>query len=183
VPLGGKPETGNHDGAGRIFVNIEDRNEIVAFDARTLAVQAHWPMPTCDEPTGQAIDRAHHRLFVGCGGNRTMTVVDYDRGTVLATLHAGEGVDATAFDPETQIAFASGGDGTLTMVHQAGDQFHEIGSVPTMRGARTMALDPRTHRVYTVSAEFGPAPAPTAEQPRPRRPMVPGSFVLLVLEP
>ncbi|HET7585019.1 MAG TPA: hypothetical protein VFK13_08930 [Gemmatimonadaceae bacterium] len=184
VPLGGKPEAASHDGHGRIFVNIEDTGEVVAFDARTLAVQARWPVHGCEEPTGQGIDRAHALLFLGCGGSRTMAVVNYRTGAVVATLPIGAGVDGAAFDPGTGLAFTSNGAGTLTVVHEdSPTRFTVLGNVPTQRGARTMSLDEGSHRVYTVTAEFGPPPAASAGAPSRRPPMVPGSFTVLELDP
>lgn len=131
-----------------------------------------------------AIDRRRHRLFIGCG-NATMAIVDYTTGTLLGTAAVGAGVDGAGFDPATGTAFTSnGGDGTLSVVREVSlGKFGVVATVPTMRGARTMVVDERTHRVYTVSAEFGPAPTPTTERPRPRAPMVPGSFTLIVIEP
>ncbi|HET7457807.1 MAG TPA: PQQ-binding-like beta-propeller repeat protein [Gemmatimonadaceae bacterium] len=182
IPIGGKPEFAVAVGDGRVFVNNEDKGEIVAFDARTLAVQAHWPMAGCEEPSGLAIDRAHGRLFAGCS-NKVMAVVDTKSGRLVATVPIGEGVDANAFDPATQLAFASNGEGTITVVHEdTPDHYTVVATVPTQRGARTMAVDERTHRLYTVSAQFGPPPAPTPDRPRPRAPMVPGTFTVLVLE-
>ena len=183
VPLGGKPEFAVTDGRGTLFVNIEDRSEIVALDTRSLAVRARWPLAPCAEPTGLALDRASRRLFAACS-NRLMAVVDADRGRVVATLPIGAGTDGAAFDPARRLAFASNGDGTLTVVREeAPDRYRVAQTVTTQRGARTLAVDPETHRVYTVTAEFGPAPAPTAETPRPRPPMVPDSFTLLTIEP
>ncbi len=180
IPLGGKPEFAVADGKGNVYVNIEDKGEIVAFDARKLAVLNRWPLAPCESPTGLAMDKEHRRLFAGCG-NRVMAVMDADSGKVITTLPIGAGVDATAFDPGTQLAFASNGSGTLTVVHEeAPDKYTVVQNAETARGARTMALDPGTHRVFLVTAQFGPAPAPTAEQGRPRPPMVPGSFELLV---
>lgn len=182
VPIGGTLEFGVADGAGTVFVNVEDRSEVVAFDARTLAVRARRPLAPCEEPTGLAIDRARGRLFVGCS-NRRMAVVDAGSGRVLATVPIGDGVDGTAFDPATRLAFSSNGDGTLTVVREdAPGHFAAVANVPTGRGARTLALDERTHRIYTVTARFGEAPAPTADHPRPRPPMIPGSFTVLVLD-
>jgi DNA-binding beta-propeller fold protein YncE len=182
IPLDGKPEFSVADGTGTVFVNNEDKGEIKRIDARTLRVTATWPMPGCEEPSGLAMDREHRRLFSVCG-NGHMEVVDADAGRVLATLPIGRGVDGVAFDPGTQLAFSSNGEGTMTVVHEESPQkFVVAATVPTRRGARTVALDPRTHRVYTVTAAFGTAPAPTAEQPHPRPPMVPGTFVVLVLE-
>jgi YVTN family beta-propeller protein len=184
IPLGGKPEAANFDGKGNVFVNIEDKDgKVVAFDAKSLAVKATWPVAGCEEPTGQGIDRAHSLLFLACG-NSTMAVVSYSTGKEVATIPIGEGTDGAAFDAARGLAFSTnGGDGTVTVVHMdAPDKFTVLGSIPSQRGARTIALDERTHKVYTVSAEFGEAPAPTAEQPRPRRPMKPGTFTVLVLE-
>jgi DNA-binding beta-propeller fold protein YncE len=183
VPLSGKPEFAVHDGKGRVFVNIEDRNEIMVFDAKTLAIQAHWAVAPCEEASGLAIDRARAVLFTVCG-NKLMSVVSTENGRVKASLPIGDGVDAAGFDPATLTAFASNGDGTMTIVQATVSGTYTVSAtVPTQRGARTMALDERTHAVYTVSAEFGPAPEPTKENPRPRPPMVPGSFVIIVLEP
>jgi DNA-binding beta-propeller fold protein YncE len=185
VPLGGKPETGNHDGHGRIFVNVEDKNEVVVFDARTLAVEAHWALPGCEAPTGQAIDRATLRLFLGCGDSKTMVVVDYTAGKVVASVGVGDGVDAAFFDAPRKLVFTpNGGDGTMSVIHQdAADRYTLVGTVPTQRGARTMTLDERTHKLYTVAAEYGPAPAAAAGQRPQRAPMIPGSFTVLVLVP
>jgi len=180
VALGGKPEFAASDGKGTIFVNIEDKSEIVPFDAKTLAVKAHWPLAPCEEPSGLAIDQKSRRLFAGCS-NQLMAVVNADTGKVVTTLPIGKGVDANGFDPGTKLAFSSNGDGTLTVVHEdSADKFTVVENVSTKPRARTMALDPKTHKVYLVTAEFGPAPAATPEQPRPRPPMVPNTFTVLV---
>ncbi|HEX9607460.1 MAG TPA: hypothetical protein VF962_09535 [Gemmatimonadaceae bacterium] len=181
VDLGGKPETAVSDG-GKVYANIEDKSEIAVFDPKTLAVLARWPLAPCEEPSGLAIDRVHQRLFAGCG-NKTMAVVDVRTGKVVATPAVGSGVDAAGFDPGTQLAFTSNGEGTITVVHEdTPDKYTVVETVPTQRGARTMAVNPKTHRLYTVTAEFGPAPAPTADRPRPRSPMIPGTFVVLELD-
>ena len=181
LDLGGRPEFAVADGRGRVYVNLEDKNSVVVFDARTLGVEARWPLAPCEAPTGMALDRQRRRLFVGCD-NQLMAVLDADRGRVVATLPIGRGVDATAFDSATQLAFSSNGEGTVTVVHEESpDSFRVVQNVATQRGARTMALDERTHRIFLVTAEFGPAPAPTAERPRPRPPILPGSVVVLVL--
>jgi DNA-binding beta-propeller fold protein YncE len=182
IALGGKPEFAVADEKGHIFVNIEDTNEIVQFDANKLTVENRWKIAPGEGPSGLAMDRKHRRLFSVCS-NKLMVVLNADDGKVVTTVPIGAGTDAAAFDPETGFAFSSnGGDGNLTVVHEdAPDKFTVVENVPTLRRARTMALDPKTHQVYTVTAEFGQAPAPTAEQPRPRPPMVPGSFTLLVL--
>lgn len=182
LALGGKPEMAVADGTGHVFVNIEDRSQIVEFDGRTMTVLHTYPLRGCDEPTGLAIDLAHHLLFTGCG-NAKMGIVDATSGRMIATAATGEGTDADGFDPATGLAFSSNGSGTLTVVRQTGASTFASENVLTERGARTMALDPQTHRVYTVTAQFNPAPAQVAGQPRQRPTMVPGSFVVLVLGP
>ncbi len=186
LPLKGKPEFAQADGTGHVFVNIEDTSELVMFDSKNLKEMARWKLAPCEEPTGLALDNKHHRLFVGCGGNKMMAVVDATSGKVITTLPAGGGIDATGFDPGTMLAFATGGggNGTLTVVHEdSPEKFTVVENVDTAPRARTLALDPKTHYVYTVTAQFGPAPQPTAENPRPRPPLVPGSFEMLVFGP
>ena len=182
IALGGKPEFGVSGGDGKLYVNIEDRGEVAEIDAKAQRVTRRWSLAPCTEPTGLAIDRAHHRLFSVCR-NKVMAISDATAGKVIATVPIGGGVDDDAFDPATGLAFASNGEGTLTVVHEdSPTKFRMIASVPTSRGARTMALDLRTHRVFTVTADLGPTPAPTPQEPRPRPSVVPGSFRLLVLE-
>lgn len=181
IALGGKPEFAVSDEKGHMFVNIEDKNEIIQFDSNKLAVENHWPIAPGEEASGLAIDRKHRRLFAVCS-NKLMAVVNADNGKVITTLPIGAGTDAAGFDPETGYAFSSNGEGTLTVVHEdTSDKYTVIENVATQARARTMTLDLKTHQVYTVSAEFGTAPAPTAQQPRPRPPMVPGTFTLLTL--
>lgn len=183
IPLDGKPEFAVADGKGRVFVNIEDKNQVTVIDSRGLRVEKSWPIPSCEEPTGLALDRERGRLFAVCH-NRTMAVLDAETGRAVASLPIGEGVDAAAYDPGTALAFASNGDGTLTVVKQDGpDAYRVVENAATQRSARTMALDEKTHQVFLATAEFGPAPAVTPEQPRPRPPMVPGSFTILVFGP
>lgn len=180
IPLGGRPEFATADGAGHVYANLEDKSMVVAIDSNALKVLNTWPLAPGDSPSGMAIDAAHRRLFSGCH-NKMMAIMDADSGKVVATPPIGQGVDANGFDPGTELAFSSNGEGTLTVVHEdAPDKFTLVGNVSTQRGARTMALDTKTHNVYLVTAEFGPAPAPTADQPRPRPSMVPNSFTLLV---
>ena len=180
IKLDGKPEFAASDAKGMIYVNIEDKSELTAIDPKTLEVKAKWPLAPCTEPSGLSIDRKHRRLFVGCD-NKMLAVVDADSGKVLATPAIGDGVDATTYDDETGLAFASCGEGLLTVVKEDGGKYNAE-NVPTKRGARTLALDGKTHNVFTVTADFGPRPAPTADNPRPRPPMLPDSFVVLVVE-
>jgi DNA-binding beta-propeller fold protein YncE len=180
IPLGGKPEFAAADGAGHVYVNLEDKSQIQQIDSKTLVVTATWPLAPCEGPSGLAIDRAHRRLFAGCH-NKLMAVVDADSGKVVATAPIGVGVDANQFDPGTGFAFSSNGGGTLSVIHEdSPDKFTPVEEVPTQMGARTMALDPKTHQVFLVTAQFTPPPAPTAENPHPRGGMVPDSFVVLV---
>jgi len=181
IALGGKPEFAVADEKGHIYVNVEDKNEIVQFDPSKLAVENHWSIARGEGPSGLAMDRKHRRLFSVCG-NKLMAVVNADNGKVITTLPIGAGTDAAGFDPETGFAFSSNGEGTLTVVHEdSAEKFTVVDNVPTQVRARTMALDLKTHQVFLVTAEFGPAPAATAQQPRPRAPMVAGTFTLLTL--
>ncbi len=181
IDLGGKPEFAVADEKGHIFVNIEDKSEIIQLDSNKLAVENHWSIAPGAEASGLAMDRKHRRLFAVCS-NKLMVVMNADNGKVVTTLPIGAGTDAAAFDPETGFAFSSNGEGTLTVIHEdAPDKFSVVETVPTQVRARTMTLDTKTHQVYTVSAQFGPAPAPTAQQQRPRAPMLPGTFTLLIL--
>ena len=181
IPLDGKPEFAVTTGAGEIFVNLEDKSEILALDPKNLKIKSIWPLAPCQEPSGLAIDVKNRRLFSGCD-NKMMAVVNSDTGKVITTLPIGAGVDANGFDPETGFAFASCGEGVLTIAHEdSPDTFSVVQNVPTQRGARTMALDSKTHQIFLVTAKFGPTPAATAQQPHPRPPMLPDSFVVLVV--
>jgi len=180
IKLEGRPEVAVSDGKGEIFVNIEDKSQIDLIDAAKLQVKSSWPLTPCEEPSGLAIDREHRRLFAGCD-NKMMAVVNADTGKVVATPAIGGGVDANTFDPGTGLAFASCGEGVLTVVHEdSSDKFTVVANVPTQAGARTMALDEKTHQIYTVTGKFAPAPAATADNPHPRRTILPDTFVVLV---
>lgn len=182
IALGGRPEFAAADGAGHVFVNLEDKSQIQELDSKNLAVLATWPLAPAESPSGLSIDREHHRLFSGCH-NQMMAILDSDSGKLIATPAIGVGVDASRFDPGTGFAFASNGGagGTLTVIHEdSPDKFGVVENVPTQMGARTMALDPKTHEVFLVTATFAPAAAPTPDNPHPRPGMVPDSFVVLV---
>lgn len=182
LPLGGKPEFASPDGEGHMLVNLEDKSAVVKFDTRSLAISATWPLAPCEEPTGMGMDAAHHRIFVGCG-NKLMAIMDSNTGRLIGTVPAGEGIDGAGYDPTTGFAFTSNGEGTLTVVgHTSPDLYSVVATVPTKPRARTMTIDAATGRVYTVTADFGTAPASTPANPRPRAPMIPGSFTLLVIE-
>jgi YVTN family beta-propeller protein len=185
IPLPGPPEFMATDAAGTVFVNIENEAaKLVAIDARTLKIKAVWNMPGCSRPTGLAIDAENHRLFSVCE-NRVMAVTDSATGKQAALVPIGAGPDAAAFDRDLGYVFASNGiDGTLTVIHQdAADRYRVVATVQTQRSARTMALDPATHKIYLSAATLGDAPAPTPDDPHPRPAPVPGSFVILVAEP
>lgn len=181
IPLDGKPEFAVADGNGTVFVNIEDKSELTSIDARNAKVLNTWPLAPCEEPSGLAIDQKNRRLFAGCD-NKMMAVVNADTGKVVTTVPIGQGVDANRFDPETELAFSSNGDGTLTVVHEdSADKYSVVQNAETQRSARTMALNPKNHEVYLVAAEIEQAP-PEKPGERPRRTMRPGTFTLLVME-
>jgi len=181
VALGGKPEAAVSDGAGTIFVNIEDKSELVAFDARTLAVKQRYPLAPCEEPSGMAADLAHGRIFSGCD-NKMIAATDMKTGKVVAQIPIGAGVDANRFDPATGLIFSSNGEsGTLTIAHEdSPGKFTVLQNLATADGARTMELDTKSHRVYVVTADRKPG-TPTADRPNPRPVPVPGTFRLLVI--
>lgn len=183
IALDAKPEFAVSDGKGHVYVNLEDKSSLAVIDPAHLTVTSVWPIAGCQEPSGLAIDAARGYLFPACD-NKVMAVVDASSGKVLGTAPIGEGVDGADFDPGTDLAFASCGEGVLSLVRagKAGGP-QVIETVKTQRGARTMALDPATHRVFLVTADFGPPPAATPEHPHPRGAMLPGTFRLLVLEP
>jgi DNA-binding beta-propeller fold protein YncE len=181
IDLGAGPEFAVSAGDGKLYVNLEDSSAVEEIDAATMKVLRRWPLAPCESPSGLAIDREHHRLFSGCH-NKVMAISDAQAGKVITTVPIGEGVDANRFDPGTQLAFASTGDGNVTVVHEDGpDKYSVVANVATKRGARTMEVDLASHTVYTVSADFGPPPAPTPDRPRPRPSIKPGTFALLVL--
>jgi hypothetical protein len=187
IPLGGKPEAGVSAGNGKLYVNIVDNAEIVEIDGTSLTVLRRWSTAPCRQPVAMAIDTMHHRLFSGCrSGCRSgvLAVSDYQTGRVVATAPIGAGVDGAAFDPAAGDVFTSNADGTLTVIHEDGpDRYHVVENVETAPGARNMGLDPTTHRLYLVTARFGPRPVDsTAANPRRRPPIVPGSFMMLVVE-
>jgi DNA-binding beta-propeller fold protein YncE len=177
LALGGKPEFAVADGKGSIFVNIEDKSELVEFDAQKLTETHRWPLSPCKSPSGLSMDLKNRRLFSVCD-EKVMAVVDADTGKVVATPEICDGPDASAFDPATEYAFASCGDGHLTVVHEdSPDKFSVVENVPTKRSARTMGLDLKTHKIFLSSAEFEP-PAPGERRGK----MKPGSFAILVVE-
>ncbi|WP_321476821.1 YncE family protein [uncultured Paludibaculum sp.] len=180
VPLGGKPEFSVVDGHGKLWVNIEDTSEIVEMNTAKATVTRRYPLTGCEEPSGLALDPKRLRLFSVCG-NSVMVVSDIASGKVIAKLPIGEGSDGVAFDPARSLAFSSNGSGTFTVVAEAGAGYRVAATVPTERGARTITLDPDSHRLYSPTARFGPVPAATEQQPHPRPIALPDSFHLLVI--
>jgi DNA-binding beta-propeller fold protein YncE len=181
IPLGGKPEFAREDGRGKIYVNIETTSEVVEIDSRNLTVTRRFPLAPGEEPSGMGFDIEHHRVFSGCS-NKIMTILDLETGKVIGTVPIGEGVDGNGFDPVSRLAFSSNGEGTLTVIRESAPGTFEVAeTVPTQRGARTMTIDPKTGNIYLPTAEFGPTPQTTAENPRPRPAMIKDSFVILVV--
>lgn len=181
IPLGGKPEFSVADGAGKVFVNIEDTSELLRLDAKSMKVEERWKLAPGQEPSGLAFDVPHKHLFAVCS-NEKMIVVDSETGKVLATPAIGKGTDGAGFDP-AGFAFSSNGDGTLTVVSTKDDKFEVAQTLPTAARARTCAVDPKSRRVFLPTAEFEPAPPAKAGE-RPARPaMKPGTFKIVVVAP
>ena len=173
IALGGQPEFGAADGAGAVFVNLEDKNMIVKIDAKKMTVLERWPLAPGEGPSGLAIDAKNHRLFAGCH-NKMMVIVNSETGKIVDHQPIGERVDACAFDPETGLAYASCGDGTVTVIHEdEPDKYTVAETVKTKTGSRTMALDPKTHDLFLPSADFKPNP----NGGRPS--LTPGTFAVL----
>jgi DNA-binding beta-propeller fold protein YncE len=177
IPMGGKPEFSACDGKGRVYVNNEDTASILAINARTLQVEATWPIKPLEGPSGLAMDVKQNRLF-SVGGNKLAAVVDATTGKVLATLKIGSGADGIDFDPGSGCAYASNGEGTISVIRQTGPSTYEISAtIPTRRGARTIVANPKTHRLYLPTADFEPVPKDAKPGTRPA--MVPGSFQVI----
>ena len=180
IALGGKPEFAAADGKGKVYVNVEDTNEVAEIDSRKLSLTGRYSLKPCEEPTGMGLDAEHHRVYSGCH-NKVMAILDTETGKV-ATVPIGQGVDGNGFDPETGLAFSANGDGTLTVVRETSpSKFEVIETVTTQRGSRTMAIDPKTHNIYLPAAQFSPPAASTAAEPRPRPKMIKDSFAVLVV--
>jgi DNA-binding beta-propeller fold protein YncE len=183
IALEGKPEFPASDGKGKVYVNIEDKSLISVIDVKTLKVEKSWPIAPGEEASGLALDNETHRLFAVCG-NKLMVVVDATDGHIVAKLPIGDGCDGVKFDPGMKRAYSSNGEGTMTVVQEVDkDNFKVIENIPTAAGARTLALDTKTHHIYAPTAEFNPAPAATADNPRPRKSPKPDSFYILDIAP
>jgi hypothetical protein len=181
IPLEGKPEFAVSDGKGQVFANIEDKSEVVRIDPKELKVTARWPLAPGEEPSGLALDAKNRRLFAACG-NEKMVVLDADSGRIVSTVPIDKGVDAAAFDPETGDAFSSSGEGTLTVIHEDDPAHFTVAqTVTTQRGARTMALDAKTHNVFLATARFEAPPTSSPTTGRARPSPVPNSFTILLV--
>jgi YVTN family beta-propeller protein len=184
IPLRGTPEFAAVDqAAGRVYCNIEDKSEVAVIDVDKHEVVAHWSLAPGEGPSGIALDAPHHRLFSGCH-NKMMVMLDTESGKVVGSVPIGAGVDGCAFDDATQLAFASCGDGTTTIAREeAPDKLTVLQTLKTERGARTMALDPQTHRIYLPTAQFQPPPSPSPGASPGRPSVVPNTLKLLVYGP
>jgi len=180
IPLGGKPEFAAVDGKGKLWVNIEDTSEIAEIDTAKLTVTKRYKLGGCEEPSGLALDAKNVRLFSVCG-NKVMVVSDPAAEKVVATLPTGERTDGAAFDPNARLAFSSNGEGTITVVRESNGNYEVAENVKTAVGARTIAVDLKTGKLYLPTAELSPAPTATPQQPRPRPSIVPGSFYVLIV--
>jgi YVTN family beta-propeller protein len=183
INVGGKLETAVAGGNGKLYVNGEEKQEIVRVDTATNEVDAHWPIPNCTSPHGLAIDPEAHRLFSTCENN-VLVVIDADEGTIVAALPIGARSDGAAFDPKRKLIFSSNGDGTLSVIAEKdADSFATVASVATKRGARTMTLDPETGRIYLVAADTTINPSADPSDFRRRYVVTPGSVQLLLIDP
>jgi YVTN family beta-propeller protein len=176
IPLAGKPEFAVADDHANIYVNIADKNTITVIDAEQRKVKAVWPLAECEEPTGLAIDRSAGAAFASCG-NKKLAVVDLRSGKVIQTIAIGDDCDAVAYDPMTNLVFASNGEGTLTVIAKDDrGSYHARQTLATQPGSKTMALDPSTQYLYIPAAKFS---GPPTQKPRPK--VVSGSFEVWVL--
>lgn len=181
IELGGGPEFAVADGKGTVFVNLEDKNQVVAIDSHTLKIKSRWPVAPAGGPTALALDQQHRRLFSAGRNPQTLVVMDADSGKVIQSFPITAGVDAAAYDPETGLIFASTREGMIHIFHEdTPDKFSEVETVKTEFGAKTMGLDTKTHNLFVDTADFGQPSAPTAERPRPQRTAIQGTFRVLV---
>jgi len=182
IALDGKPEFPATNENGKVFVNIEDKNLINVIDVKTLKVEQKWPLAPGEEPSGLAIDAQNNRIFAGCN-NKLMVILDAISGKIITTLPIGERVDGVAFDPGLRRVYSSNGEGTLTVVQEENkDTFKVLENAVTQKGARTLTLNAKTRHLYLPTAEFGPPPPATAENPKPRPAIKPGTFMILDVE-
>jgi YVTN family beta-propeller protein len=182
IPLAGKPEAAVSDGNGKVFVNIEDKSEVCMINVKTWKVEQTWSISPGEGPSGLALDNVNHRLFSAT--DKLMVVLDSETGKIITTLPTGDRVDGAGFDPGLKRAYSSCGEGILTVVQEENpNSFKVLANIPTQAGARTISVSAKTHRIYLPTAEFGPTPEKTADNPRPRPQLKPGTFTVLVVEP
>jgi DNA-binding beta-propeller fold protein YncE len=181
IDLGGGPEFAVSDGNGTVYVNLEDKSELVAIDSTTLKIKSRWPLAPAGAPTALAMDVPHHRLFSAGRNPQMLVVLDSDSGKVLQSFPISAGVDAAAYEPETGFIFVSTREGMVHVFHEdSPDKFSEAETIKTEYGAKTMGLDTKTHNLFVDTADFAPAPAPTADRPHPQRSAIQGTFHVLV---
>jgi YVTN family beta-propeller protein len=181
IPLGGVPESAVSDEKGTIYVNIENTSELAVIDSGALKVKARWPVAPAGTPAALAIDRQHRRLFIAGGNPQILAVMNADNGKVIQSFPISAGQDADDFDPETGLVFVSTRDGMIHIFHEdSPDKFSVVEPVKTEYGAKCMAIDPKTHKLFLDTSDFGPPPPPTAERPHPLPPRIPGAFRLLI---
>ena len=181
IELGGGPEFAVADGSGTVYINLEDKSELVAVDSGTLKIKSRWPVAPAGAPTALAIDVKHRRLFSAGRNPQNLVVMDADSGKVIQSFPISAGVDAAAYDAETGMIFASTRDGMIHVFHEdSPDKFSEVDTVKTEFGAKTMGLDTKTHNLFVDTADFAEPAAPTAERPHPQRTAVMGTFRVLV---
>ena len=181
IDLGGGPEFAVADGKGTVYVNLEDKNELVGIDSQSLKIKSRWPLAPAGTPTALAMDVQHHRLFSAGRNPQMLVVLDSDSGKVLQSFPISAGADAAAYEPETGLVFVSTRDGMVHVFHEdSPDKFSEAETIKTEFGAKTMGLDTKTHNLFLDTADFGPAPAPTGDRPHPSRPPIQGTFHVLV---
>lgn len=181
VDLPGAPEVAVSDGKGHLYDNLESESKIIKMDARTMKITKSWPLAPGVSPSGLSMDTEHNRLFSGCH-NKLLVVMNAKNGKVVQTLPIGDHVDGTYFDPASATIFSSNGDGTLTVIHEdSPNRYTLVENVQTEEGAKTLAFDSKTGRVFLTTAQREEAPAPTKDDPKPKRKIIPGTFHLLVL--
>jgi YVTN family beta-propeller protein len=185
IPLGGAPEQAVADGKGVIYDNLEDTNEVVAIDSRTLKIKSRWPVAPAGQPVAIAMDRQHRRLFISGRNPKLLVVMDADTGKIIGQpFPIGDRVDTNIYDPETGMIAASTREGTIHIFHEdSPDKLSIVETVKTEFGAKTMGHDPKTHNLYVDTSDFGPAPSPTPQQPNPQPVAKPGTFRLLIYGP
>jgi YVTN family beta-propeller protein len=180
IPMGGRPEYAVADGKGMIYDNIEDKNEVVALDSKTNSIKSRWPIAPAQEATAIDMDVEHHLLFIG-GRNKLLAILNVGTGQVVQTFPIGAGVDTNIYEPKSGLLFTAAREGTLQIFHQdSPGKFSEVETVKTEFGARNAALDPKSHKIFIDTADFGPTPEPTADQPHPQPVPISGTFRLLV---